>query len=359
MERRTLALIIGAVAIGACITCAILGWIISSSPTLKATPTALAIARKTEATKPTNTPAPTNTPKPTGTFAPTESVTPSPTDTSKPTNTPERTATPVPTASTVAARRFSKLEVIQVEYADGKVNISGETDLPDGSILSITFDVAGRPSTATYIGVNTRVAVKEGKFSAELIPPNRPEFAQGPYLVEVLFTPRAQTDNVLKIVGNNGENLDGARETAGFRTLETSKPVSLELNVVPYPMVSPASYPRDSPERAVAEYLEAWQKADWNRMATFTSKTWQDGQSDAAGLLEAQYGFKDLLGATIEGNTPQSDLMVDIGVTVYYALGSEIRTRTLTARVIRESAPYTPSTSGDWGVNPLSTLREE
>lgn len=51
--------------------------------------------------------------------------------------------------------------------------------------------------------------------------------------------------------------------------------------------------------------------------------------------------------------------MVDITATVYYALGTEIKAKTVKARVIREVAPYQPSPLGEWGVNPLSTLKEE
>jgi hypothetical protein len=303
MRLRPLVLTIGSVAIGACITCAVVGCASSSPRTLKAT-------------------------------------------------------TPGPTASSVGPLTF-KLEVTEVKYAEGKVDISGETDLPDGSILEVTFDVAGRPSSATWIGVGTDGAVKDGKFGAQLIPPNRPEFAEGRYEVGVQFSPRGQPDDVLKVVGKNGENLGaGSSEFLNLRILETHTLISLDLTVESYPMVSPADYAMAFPEHAVAGYLEAWKKMDWNRMATFTSKTWRDGRSDAAGLLEAQYGFKDLLGARIEGKTPASDVMVDVRVTIYYALGSEIRTRTLTARVIRESAAYTGSTSGDWGVNPLS-VREQ
>jgi hypothetical protein len=227
-------------------------------------------------------------------------------------------------------------------------------------MLSVTFDVAGRSERATYIGVDTRVAVKDGKFGAQLIPPNRPEFALGEYVVEVLFTPRGQSEDVLSIVGVDGENLkNGGDSLMGFRTLEVSKPVSLELTIAPYPMESPASYPGDSPQRAVAEFLGCWQQEDWNRMVSLTQKTWRQGESNPAQALEWQYGFMDLLGARIEGTTARSDVMVEIRVTLYYALGAEIRTGMLRLMVLWESAAYTPSTSGDWGVEPIATPQQE
>ncbi len=124
-------------------------------------------------------------------------------------------------------------------------------------------------------------------------------------------------------------------------------------------MVSANSYLADSPERAFAEFLISWQEKDWDRMAKFTQKTWSSKEKNPAEMLDAWYGFKDLLGAEITKKSSVSDVTMDITATIYYAVGSKIETKMITARVIREVAPYTPSPKGAWGVNPISTLREE
>ena len=126
-----------------------------------------------------------------------------------------------------------------------------------------------------------------------------------------------------------------------------------------YPMVSANSYSVGSKERAFAEFLISWQKKDWRRMVKFTQKTWSSGENNPAEMLEAWYGFKDLLGAKITKKTSVSNVTVDITATIYYAFGAEIKTKVITARVIREDAPFKPSTNGEWGVNPISTLAEE
>ena len=258
-------------------------------------------------------------------------------------------------------KKFSKLEITDVVYKDDKVRVSGITDLPDGSQLSVNFDVAGRAATATYIGVSVEVKVESSKFAATLTPPNRPEFARGPYVVEVTFTPRAQSDVVLKLGGKNGERLEGdkARESYGFKIMETLRQMDLQLRITSYPMVSASSHSADSPERAFVEFLIAWREKDWSRMEKFTQKTWNIKDKNPAETLDAWYGLKDLLGAEIIKKNTVSDVTVDITATVYYAVGSKIETKKITGRVICEIVAYVQSPRGEWGVNPLSALREE
>ena len=258
-------------------------------------------------------------------------------------------------------KEFSELAITDVIYEDSKVRVTGITDLPDNSQLNVDFTVAGRLGTDSYIGVDTEVKVKNSKFMAILTPPNRPEFAKGSYLVRVMFTPRAQSDAILKLVGKDGEHLKGDKihQAVNFKIMKVAQQIDLQLKIVPYPMVSANSYPVDSPERAFVEFLISWQKKDWNRMARFTQKTWSAGEKNPIKILEAWYGFKVLLGAEITKKNTISDVAVNITAIIYYAIGSQIKTKTISANVIREIAPYEPSPRGEWGVNASSALREE
>lgn len=265
-------------------------------------------------------------------------------------------------ASADASRHFfGRIDVVSVTCENGAVMISGSTDLPDGSQLTVGFDVAGMPETGTYIGVNEHVLVREGEFHSRLVPPNRPEYRNGKYLVEVMFTPPAQSEGVLKIVGKNGEYLGGdhAQAHANFTLLEVVKEISLDLNLgEAYPEIVPAKFQTGSPERAMMEFLYSWQKQDWNSMANYAQKTWRSGQENPADMLEAWFGFKDLMGAEITGKTVTSNVAVDFSVTIRYGFGSQVKSKSITARVIREDAPYSTSPYGEWGVNPSSALRE-
>lgn len=260
-------------------------------------------------------------------------------------------------------REFSKLEITDISCEDGKVSISGITDLPDGSEVDIAFDVAGRLETAPFIGVNTEVKVENGKFTGILTPPNLPAFARGPYVGEVRFSPRGQTDTVLKLVGKDGKNLKGEKVLSpyGYKIMKMSKQTNLQLklNIFQYPMLNANSFSVDSPERAFAEYLISWQKNDWDRMVKFTEKIWRSDKRDAAEILEATYGFRNLLGAEIIEKKAISNVAADITATVYYAIGKNIFKKKITAKVIREDAFNQLSAGGEWGVNPISTLRED
>jgi len=126
-----------------------------------------------------------------------------------------------------------------------------------------------------------------------------------------------------------------------------------------YPMVKVDSYPAGSAERAFAEFLTAWKDKDWDRMAEFTQITWRSNEENPAEMLNAVYGFKDLLGAEIIRKEEWgSDAAVKITATIYYRI-AQVEKKTITAMVICETAPYEPNPEGKWGVNPISTMREE
>ena len=75
-------------------------------------------------------------------------------------------------------------------------------------------------------------------------------------------------------------------------------------------------------------------------------------------MLKSWFDFKELIEFSITGSKTQSPVMIDVDATIRYRMG-EIHTATVTARVIREVAPYKPSSSGTWGVNPLTVLKEQ
>jgi hypothetical protein len=257
--------------------------------------------------------------------------------------------------------KYSKIEITDVIYENGKVNITGISDLPDGSELIISLDVANRPANAPSISESTTAIIENGKFSAIIAPPKHPEFNKGPHLVSVLFTPRGKAKHILDLVGNDGENLTGdkAGRTHAFKYLETEKQINLQLKKISYPIINADSYPVNSPEKALLEFLSSWKQKDWNMMKKFTQKSWIETQKNSAEMLEGLFGFKQLLGAKIVSKDIISDVAVDIIATIYYSIGSDIAEKNITAKIIRENAPFTPSSSGDWGINPTSILKEE
>jgi hypothetical protein len=103
---------------------------------------------------------------------------------------------------------FSKIEITTVVVESGLIKISGLTDLPENSILSVSFDISNHEPDSDS-GISARATVKSGEFSVLLSPPKTPKFKKGPYLVDVLFSPRNQPESVLLDTGKNGEFLNG------------------------------------------------------------------------------------------------------------------------------------------------------
>lgn len=259
-----------------------------------------------------------------------------------------------PTSTSILQLTFSRIVLTDVQVRAGNVVVRGTTDLPRGSKLTVTFNVTGRASSAQYIGVDKQVQVVGDAFEVTLTPPQRGEFSSGPYQVEIMFTPKGQTEDVLSLVGKNGERLTGPlrQSPLGFGLLYLEQTFDLRLAISPptYPFDSPSKFNSDSPERAVAEFAAAWRDSDFERMSSFTEGSWRSGKKDPAGLLEPDYGFKHLRGFQIV-NVDTRASVADVTFAVWYeAITNRIDNKKITARVLRES--------GKWGVNPISTLRE-
>jgi hypothetical protein len=111
-----------------------------------------------------------------------------------------------------------------------------------------------------------------------------------------------------------------------------------------------------SNEEVFAEFLEGWRDGDWSKVRS------------AMQLTGNYYGYneqklREMLGSVrpveweIVSVTPVSVVMVDISARVMFG---RIYKR-MTARLVRESAPFVSSEDGSWGVAPLSvlTLRDD
>ncbi len=291
-----------------------------------------------------------------------DDIDPSPTATNAAATTPANDADPSPTEN---EGPYSSLEIVEVATEGERVSISGKTDLPDDASVNVTFDVWGRSEDDLYIGVDGDATVSGGTFGIALDIPQRDEFVDGPYEVSLLFTPRGQLDRVVQLVGADGENLTGefVRESiVGFNLLELVERIDeLGVSVEPpsYTFEQPSDFPPGSAERTLAEYVLAWKNQDWSGMADLAQKTWLSDESDPTASLEAAYGFKTLLGFEVTSLDAASDVTGEVTFVVQYeAITNEIATVQITAKVIKESAPFTTSAQGEWGVNPISALAE-
>lgn len=118
-------------------------------------------------------------------------------------------------------------------------------------------------------------------------------------------------------------------------------------------------YNEDTPERAVAGWIESWERQKWGAMVNYIQITWLSKQRNPQNGIRGLFFAKKLKEAHIIESEKVCGFIFDIKVRLRYTISHKSRVVEVNARVLRETAPYKPSvTEGKWGVNPISTLRE-
>ena len=108
-------------------------------------------------------------------------------------------------------------------------------------------------------------------------------------------------------------------------------------------------------KKVIEKFLINWRKKNWVKMLKYTQLTWRGAfRKNNARWLESWFGLKNLNKWEIIKIEFVGDACRDVFVNVDYGKGiKEIR-----ARVICETGPYKPDIKGNWGVNPISCLKE-
>jgi hypothetical protein len=118
-------------------------------------------------------------------------------------------------------------------------------------------------------------------------------------------------------------------------------------------------YNKDTPERAVAGWIENWGNQKWGAMADYIQITWLSKQKDPQSGIKGLFFAKKLKEAHIIESTKVCGFIVDVKVRLRYTISHKSRVVEVNTRVLRETGPYLPSVKeGKWGINPISTLRE-
>lgn len=107
-------------------------------------------------------------------------------------------------------------------------------------------------------------------------------------------------------------------------------------------------------------FMEAWRNEDWHGMWKNSQKTWRSKVENNAERLFDFFGHKALLEYKITGMNEVSGCCTDVYVEIIYTIGTHpgIQTGLIEARLLKEMKEYQPSVDGEWGVNPISTLKE-
>jgi hypothetical protein len=108
----------------------------------------------------------------------------------------------------------------------------------------------------------------------------------------------------------------------------------------------------NSPEKALFLYLQCWENKQWQDMVNYTQQSWRSTEDDARKTLEDYCGVEVLTNFEISKlHKIPSDGLVTINARITYNLGTKIVHKKLTVNVMKEN--------GDWGVNPISALRQD
>ena len=264
----------------------------------------------------------------------------------------EKAPTPTPTPVTEQVKEYSNLKITEVTYENGQVKVFGITDLPGGAVLMMQLDAP------TGLCAQGKSKVENGEFTMTFGPFKEPyDFDTKPYEVSALLTPVNQPDSVSRLVGEKGEHLTGDLVTyASFagNILETKREFNTQQAFpTEYPMINPTSYATGTPERLMAEWLSCWKQEEWDKMFNLTSKTWR-GDEELPELFEVEYYSRKLLGAEIIEKDTDFENEVTFKIRVYYVYAGTTtpKEKVFFLDVVRESAPYTLSSTGDWGVDP-------
>lgn len=261
-------------------------------------------------------------------------------------------AAPSPAAEEAPKPSYRKLEIHSVKWSGGFVIITGATDLPDSADMRVTFDLAGRAPEETYIGVDGKFPVQGGRFEAKLEVPDRPEFAKGPYVAEVLFTPRGQPQAVVDLVGPDGEQLERGKQSYGlsFKSWKVTKTVdNFKVSTSSHSLPDPSRFAAGSPEQLVARVIQAWSRKDWGSMANLTQQSWRARSSNPQEDLQNNFELFIPFGSTDLHAEPGGGEMVTVVAILEGSIGATLHKKQVRINVIREN--------GTWGFNPVSMLR--
>jgi len=112
-------------------------------------------------------------------------------------------------------------------------------------------------------------------------------------------------------------------------------------------------------EIILVNFLQSWKEKDWNKMFQSCQKTWQNNHSlDGVTFLESYYCLKNLKKWKIIKIKSISNVCIDIKLKIEYGINGYSERKKIKARIICESEPYKTDINGNWGVNPISILKE-
>ena len=278
-------------------------------------------------------------------------------------------------------RKFSSLTVTSAVYKNGNIEITGESDLPDNSILLITVTPEGNFESIGSIGsddikVNqgdpddkdkkdtlfSRASVKNGKYLSVIkVPTDKPRLYHGPYKIEVKFFLDMQTAlNVLHLIGDGAKNLTGKLVVlvpiSQYKSLQYSVAKSIKaLELKAYSITRANKSLPGEFNYVLAHFFLEWELNNLKGMLKYSYKPWVKSEKNNEALFKSWFGSKKLVGAKILNYPKTNPLMGEVNVEIHYIdnkdENQQVISKKVTVKVIKDD-------SYNWGVFPLSIIKK-
>lgn len=155
-----------------------------------------------------------------------------------------------------------------------------------------------------------------------------------------------EQEKVRQKVEEEKKKADEAKKKLEDENVEAKKKEASKETITTYSDIDVSNNPAG---QAAKTFFSGWQEKDYDKMVAASEKSFIDRQNNPEELLEAQYGFKDLKEFHIVKVYEKAPAATEITVNVVYTFANGEQRKTIIANVIKEN---------DWGVNPISTLRE-
>lgn len=125
-----------------------------------------------------------------------------------------------------------------------------------------------------------------------------------------------------------------------------------EAREVQLPLPPPERFRRGTPERALAEFMDAWHDRAWDRMALWAAPSWRElTPGDEGAVLRDRYGAFRLRGWTASREEQDPSVARFRVLTAYRDVRPVIERERLLFVLNREDAAGEPvETGGRWGV---------
>jgi hypothetical protein len=112
------------------------------------------------------------------------------------------------------------------------------------------------------------------------------------------------------------------------------------------------------PAAVVRDWVGAWKAKDFKRMTQLSEVSWRLRTRGTIQTLRDEYGFKDVLSYRFVRCQVVTSVSARVTFRIKYRT-FKVRHVQIRAVVIREDKRGNLSAVGRWGVNPISTLRED